>query len=503
MRNSKIILAKNIKVDRNYKNVLNYSESDMLALVNNVSNKVGESNFNSFIRQNGNSIPTNFSYSDALSANYIAFQNPDYSNKWFFAWIDEIVYKNDANIEIKYTIDAWSTWFSKLNLSDCFIVREHVSDDTIGLHTIQENLDVGEVVEEDMFEDSEYDCSENGFYVAIQSNWTITDNSTASITTFGAGYQFEGIAVYNAVVNGSNIFLFPINDISDFGNVLLFLARTNIDGHINDINNMFIVPTFGVDTTKLEPIHTAYITPPWSSTQVSFSWYTMTYSLNAKLFTSTVSKQHTFTNLNVKNNKCFVYPYNYLYVTNNNGSSNIYKYEDFSTDDMYFVNQFCITIGGSGRLTPGYYKGMTTNDDESLPLGKYPTCAWSSDAFTNWLTQNSVNIATQMVTTGVGIALAGATGGASIPVMSDLSAMTGEEQKQALNQYSTGINTASNIAGIIGQFYQASLLPNIQGGQATGDVIFSVDKNRFTFHKMRVKDEYMTILDNYFSRFRL
>lgn len=180
MRNSKIILAKNIKLDRNYKNVLNYTETQMLNLLNSSGHLVGTSNFNSFIRQNKNSIPTNFSYNDSLQANYIAFQNPDYSNKWFFAWIDEIVYKNDANIEIYYTIDAWSTWFNNLSLSNCFIVREHVSDDTIGLHTVPENLDVGEVVEESYFEEADYKA-QSGYYVVIQSDWTINDNSASAL----------------------------------------------------------------------------------------------------------------------------------------------------------------------------------------------------------------------------------------------------------------------------------------------------------------------------------
>lgn len=494
MRNSKIILAKNINLDRNYKNVLNYTETQMLALVN--TNKVGESTFNSFIRQNGNSIATNFSYSNALSANYIAFQNPDYSNKWFFAWIDEIIYKNDSNIEIRYTIDAWSTWFEKLQLKNCFITREHVSDDTIGLHTIPENIDVGEVIEESMFEEDDYYRS-TGYYVAIQSDWTPKDGTNGgSLIDSDNGAQFSGIAVYDSVVYGSQIFLIKITNIGDFANVLLFISRTNLDRHINDIHNIFIVPDIAVTVTDLT-LHTAYV----GNTSLPFSWYTMAYNSTIESFDTTISKVTSFTGVTIKNNKCFVYPYNYLFVSNNNGSNNIYRYEEFSSQDAVFSNQFCLTIGGSGRLVPKSYKGMTTNDDEALALGKFPTCAWSSDAFTNWLTQNGINIAVQAVTLGTGLALAGATGGASIPAMSTLSTMTQQEQQQAVSQYSSGLNTASQVANLIGSFYQASLIPNIQGGQATGDIIWGADKNCFTFRKMRVKNEYISIIDSYFTRF--
>ena len=66
-----------------------------------------------------------------------------------------------------------------------------------------------------------------------------------------------------------------------------------------------------------------------------------------------------------------------------------------------FDLQLSVGVGGSGRLVPRGYKNIDYNYDESIPLGKFPTCSWSSDAFTNWLTQNAVNIGTEIVSTGV------------------------------------------------------------------------------------------------------
>lgn len=60
---------------------------------------------------------------------------------------------------------------------------------------------------------------------------------------------------------------------------------------------------------------------------------------------------------------------------------------------------------------------------------------------------------------------------------------------------------SSSIGGLIGKFYQASLLPNIASGQATGDVAFANNKNVFTFRKMRAKTEYLKVIDDYFTRF--
>ena len=90
-RTSRIILAKGIKIDRAYKNILSYSESDMLTLLRSNSHFVNELSNCSFIRKTS-TIMVDITYEQAIQSNYIAFQNPDYSNKWFFAWIDEIKY---------------------------------------------------------------------------------------------------------------------------------------------------------------------------------------------------------------------------------------------------------------------------------------------------------------------------------------------------------------------------------------------------------------------------
>lgn len=175
-----------------------------------------------------------------------------------------------------------------------------------------------------------------------------------------------------------------------------------------------------------------------------------------------------------------------MFVSNNNGSNNIYKYENFTTANCVFENQLAITIGVSGRIVPKNYKNMATNDDEALPLGKYPTCAWSSDAFTNWLTQNGINMVVGAGLLAGGIATAIATGGATIPILAG-----------------AGLSVAGAIGNTIGQFRSASLSPNINGGQPTGDVIWACNRNKFSFREMRVKTEYLKIIDDYFTRFRI
>lgn len=473
--NSQIILAQNINMDKQYTNVLSYSESQMLTLCR--ENQVASANNYSFLRATG-TILVEFSYAQCLQANYIAFQNPDYSNKWFFAFIDDVIYKGDRNCELKFTVDAWSTWFDKWQKKTCFINRQHTNNDTIGANTVPENIDVGEVKQEFITEDLAYG-NDFGYWIAVASNWKIKDGSTGFETLdSNKGTQFAGVTVYDNTVFGSQLFLIHITSTSDFANLYLLIARSNMDGHVEDIQNIFVLPDVAIQKSKIV-LHTAKM-----GDDLSFTFYTMNYDLSPEKFNTVINKITSYNDYTPKNKKCFVYPYNYLLVSNNQGSNNIYKYEDFTTSNCVFENQFSIAIGGSGRVVPKNYKGMETNDDEALPLGKYPTCSWSSDAFTNWLTQNSVNLATSLALTIGGAAGAVATGGATLPV-----AVAGVT------------SVAGNIAGTIGQFRQASLLPNISGGQATGDVIWSCNRNLFSFRQMRAKTEYMRIIDDYFTRF--
>ena len=313
--NSKIILVKNIKIDRQYTNVLSYTEAQMLELCRSQEHLVAQAENYSFLRNTG-TIMAGFTYAQCLQANYIAFQNPDYSNKWFFAWIDDVIYKGDKNTEITFTVDAWSTWFDKWNKKVCFITRQHVNNDTIGLHTIPENLDVGEVTEEQETEDESYG-NEFGYYVGVLSNWEIKDESDGTeALPENKGTQNAGISVYDNTVFGEKLFLFEITSLSSFKNLALFLLRTNEDGHIEDVNNLFIIPNLAITASQLIQ-HSAKVG------NQNFSWYTLNYDMTPSKFNTIINKRHSFNDFNPKNNKCFVYPYNYLFVSNNNGSNKI------------------------------------------------------------------------------------------------------------------------------------------------------------------------------------
>ena len=87
LRNKRSSKWQQEQLDRGYKNVLSYSETEMVSLL--TTNAVGTFTNCSFVLPDENVITIEMPYGNAIKCNYLGFQNPDYSNKWFFAFIDK------------------------------------------------------------------------------------------------------------------------------------------------------------------------------------------------------------------------------------------------------------------------------------------------------------------------------------------------------------------------------------------------------------------------------
>lgn len=460
---SKIILVKNIRLDKSYTNVLSYTQNQMLALCQDNSHMVASRDDYSFIRNTGG-ISTNFTYSQALQANYIAFQNKDYDNKWFFAFIDDVIYKGESNTEIRYTIDSWSTWFDNWSTQKCFIERQHELTDTIGSNLVDENLDVGDVVE---LSSEEFTGLGDEYYFAVMSSFNPSNET-----------RYVGVNMYNGNLYGKRIYLFGTDTVGILS-LSYFIDHTNQKSAIGDIEALFVVPkVLCQSTTTL----TDTFTPSGESDPISYDYKRLNKSDANLNLAFSVNKTTSYSDYTPKNKKCFIYPYNYLLVSNNIGNINIYKYEDFSSNPFLFNVMGAISIGCSIRAVPRDYKGSSYNYDECLALAKYPTGSWTCDAFTNWLTQNGVDIASNLIGTGIGGAVAVATA-------------------NPIGLVGSTISIAGAVANTIGQFRKASLLPAMSGGSNNGDVNFAEKKNTFIFKHMRCKLQNLKIIDDYFTRY--
>lgn len=461
MRYSNIVMSKNILVDKAGKNVLSYGNGAMLELMRNQAHLVNQADNYSFINYTENKISVGFTYSECLASNYIAFQNPIYGAKWFFAWIDSVTFRSDKMTEIEFTIDHWTTWYDMLNFKACYVLREHVANDTIGLNRVPEGLDIGEV---ECIESSADASLSDYSWIAIQTSWNPAKKT---------GY--EGIAYYNGTVFGSLVCLVQ-NNIYGLEELFYFILQCGADGHASDIINIFVVPSAIVEQSTLELQE--YTAEAGGQSFGTHRFWTAPFTDTVKTFTNNITKKYSWGDFTPKNNKLYCYPYNYLMVSNNHGQQNIYKYENFNDTNAVFQTELTFSIGGSGKLVPLHYDGQARDDDQSLVLGKYPTCGWSSDGYTNWLTQNAVDIPQESFRFGL------------------------DTVKNFASSAMTGIfSLADTILGKIGEFQKASMLPDSVNGSNAGDIIFAAKRNHFQFKCMRCRTQFLQVIDEYFSRF--
>lgn len=63
--------------------------------------------------------------------NYCMYQNENYGDKWFYAFITGMRYVNDGMTEIAITTDVWQSWQFDLTFKQSFVEREMIntSDD--------------------------------------------------------------------------------------------------------------------------------------------------------------------------------------------------------------------------------------------------------------------------------------------------------------------------------------------------------------------------------------
>lgn len=468
LQNSNIIICKNIKLDKSYKDVLNYTEAQMVTLCQ--ANAVASASNYSFIRGERGYIKTSFSYNDALKCNYMAFQNPDYSNKWFFAFIDDVIYDNDGTARIRYIVDEFSTWFDYWNPEPCFVEREHVNDDTIGLHTYPEGLECGDYVI-NVTGDIETNLHTTEL-ICIGVSW-LPDN-----TPFATPNR-----VYAGVFSGVYYVLFKFTE-----SAAKFVQAMADLGHVNDIVNLFMIPI---------SIANVDYTDGWSTgdlgNQTNINFRVLPNSagiITLRNADITLSRPSTINGYTPKNNKLFCYPYNVLAITNNVGTMAEYRYEDFINNTPIFSLIAAVSPSCSVWLFPNNYKKSSDTKggyNWGIPVAKYPQGSWSGDQYTNWMTQNGVNL--------FGTRIDAPT---SHGIMGSLQAIGG-----ALTGNFEAIGSGlGSMFGAVTEQYRASMIPTTIGGQVnSGDVCYAYNKMSPTYYKMTIRDEYARIIDDWFSRF--
>lgn len=66
------------------------------------------------------------------NVNYVMYDNANFTNKWFYAFVTEIEYINPNCTALHIKLDVWQTWQFVLTFEKSFIERQHTATDNLG-----------------------------------------------------------------------------------------------------------------------------------------------------------------------------------------------------------------------------------------------------------------------------------------------------------------------------------------------------------------------------------
>lgn len=432
--------------------------------------------------------PDGVTYEDLLEYNYCMYQNTSYDTKWFYAYVDDIRYVNDCMTEIKLKTDVFMTWQNDITYKASFIERQHVGDDTIGKHLIPENVETGEYVINDMDYAGVDNC-----HVVICSAWNPIDHKTGGEWVGKASGSF-----LNGIYQGCDYFLMG-DDAVPYG-ISYFMGMMATQSKLDSVLGMFMLPD---KLTDYSNITWDYLFDTGGGiAQGAIKKLTSTIvGTGAKvLVNKTISKNYTtIDGYTPKNNKLFTSQFNYLMVSNNSGANFNYNYEDFSTADCTFECDGAVAPGGSIKCFPKYYRGITNGMEYGINSGKYPVCSFTGDMYTNWLTQNSVNI--QMGNFDFNIKPGDmGIGSGLMSMVSGIGLMaTGAGGFAGAGSVLTGGMQIANSVGEIQRHQKEP--PMFRGNINAGDVTYAKKWLDFNFYKMSIKHQFAKIIDDYFTMY--
>lgn len=485
---SKIYFLQNIKLDDGYINTLNWSSlADQERYFR--SNTYVFVDALSYVRYNDGVIRIKGSIKTFYKCNYMMFKNSSFEDKWFYAFIKKVEYVNNSTVEITYDIDVFQTWFAVPRFNDVFVEREHVADDTVGLHTLDEGIPTGYMIS--FGGGQKFDIGFPGG-IDLGSSMDIILETTFKITKDGS--EPADIKYLGGVLRGTNMAVFPSAHKDDLTNVLGWINNRGLGDGIVAI---YMFPDLLLDTIK-----TTAKLKYTDDTILDVTYYTIKdviYVFPAKASFSTRLKGYT-----PKNNKLLCYPYCFAYASNGSGKNVVLKYEFDAKEGNIFEANYCAQPSANGTLLAQ----LKLKDQDlymfEIPIGGFPQVAYSYDKYSDYLalSQNKLEFQkTQMTVNSITGALSSGVAG-GVTGFASSGSWVGAVVGAGLGVGNSVWQSVQGFSQIDAAHADLDAQPNgLVGSAQTPDTLLLQKRYGLMLHQMCIRPEYAKIIDDFFSRY--
>lgn len=468
---SKIYLLKGLEIDamnNTFWGAFDTTEKQFNFFINNYDHIVFE-NY-TYQRKDGTVVVPGL-YDDLRLYNYLIYQNGDTGNKskWIYCFITSLGYLNDNATSISFETDVIQTWRFEIenNFMESYIAYEHrpqYYDNGDGVHrpcinTQPENIEVGT----DLISDKQYliDPNQNTSFAVIGMTCDMSGKDSYTNAQLGAPSQV-------------NYYIFPFNRYT--GNDIKTLKIGNTSGATVTISGLStvldairkneklvgkcvsIIVTNSIPGLVVESGQVVIKRDCFSGEQQG-DYQILTYK--AKTMNDMLENDlNAFPKTQVYNipafigftefTKLYTYPYSYLVISDNNGTTKAFKNELWQ--DMKNAQFICVGSPNSSKMNimPLNYKVTKSNDSYSSLINlensfesQYETSLPIISDTTALMLQssrNSMNVGLSNIrrSNETNSAIASATGNA-------LSAQTSLQNNLNLSVTARNANLASNL----------------------------------------------------------
>lgn len=460
-----------------------------------------EFNDYTYQRKDGTVVVTG-SYDDLRLYNYLIYRNGNVGNKskYIYCFITSLGYLNDNATSITFETDVIQTWRFEIerNFLPSFIAYEHrpqwYKDTSIDdnqrpcINTQPENLEIGT----DLVSDKQYfmKITNNTSYAIIAMTSDLNGSDSYSFGVLGSPSQLNYYVIPFNTLTGLDIKTINIDGqtttISGLSEIMDAIRKDEkLVGKCVSItiNNSLCGITYnnGVPNFKSK-YYIKHDYDKFSAISVSLSTYNsmisnndtdyITYKLNGSI--------DSFIGFN-RFTKLYTYPYSYILLSDNNGTSKVFKNELWEDPrDIQFISIGCPS-SSKINIIPKNYKvnndnmhSSLINLDNSFETSYELSVPVISDATAMMMqsSRNSMNVGLSNIrrSNETASAIASATGNA-------MSAQTNLQNNLNLSVTSRNANLASNLTDLQNKsnMINASLnaVSSLSGGIAsvlTGDI---------------------------------
>lgn len=371
-----IVRIGRVPFDNSYRNTLAWqSKAGQESYFASVCTKRLEKDSYTYVRMS-NSIKVPFNAEELYTYNYVMYQNANYGSKWFYAFIVGVNYVNKSTTELELELDVMQTWFFDYHHNQCFVEREHVSDDTIGAHLNPEPPMSLEYAYS--FFNAQY---MQALYTILMVNayphWNVSGTDVMGSDPVEGG-------VYHGQYNACKMLVYKMFEKQSRDKLAKDIKAFNASGAADTIADAFTVDHPFLSDEDIEPLR--------GDSVGDAGTYEMKTGTDVPETVVIVRRPSDLNGYMPRNKKLLTYPYCYCEVGDYTGRATDYRFEFFAEDGTaeFRVKAPCCS-DTTLYFTPKSYNGGDAERSASVFTADVSNkVSWVYSAYQTWAAQNAV-----------------------------------------------------------------------------------------------------------------